>query len=301
MVIVVLLLIGGFIWWRSARQYEDTDDAFIDTHIVHIAPQIAGQITTVQVNDNELVHAGQPLAEINSADADARLSQIRAQVAQADTQYQQTMASTQAVEAQVENAERDLARYRNLQRTTPEAVARQQVDQAAATAKNLAAQRDAAQAQVAGALAQKKVYESEVTAAELNLSYTHIAAPVDGHVAQRTVAVGDYVVPGQALLDIVPLQVWVTANFKETQLAHMQVGPGRHHRHRRLRRRRSARPYRFHPARRRPGVRILPPENATGNYVKVVQRVPVKIVFDRLPADCPIGPGMSVQPRVKIR
>ena len=137
--------------------------------------------------------------------------------------------------------------------------------------------------------------------ARLNLGYAHIVAPVDGHVVQRTVALGNYVTPGQQLMAIVPLQVWVTANFKETQLAHMRAGQPvtvdvdacpdadlRGH---------------VDSIQRGAGQAfgILPPENATGNFVKVVQRVPVKIVLDRLPHNCPLGPGMSVMPSVKVR
>src|SRR5262249_22407798 len=140
----------------------------------------------------------------------------------------------------------------------------------------------------------------ELATAQLNLGYVHVVAPADGRITQRTVAIGDYVQPGQQLLDIVPHDVWVTANFKETQLAHMRVGqpvtvtidscgvklPG-------------------HIDSIQTGAGqafgLLPPENATGNYVKVVQRVPVKILLDHLPDNCVLGPGMSVEPRVKVR
>jgi membrane fusion protein (multidrug efflux system) len=253
------------------------------------------------VNDNQFVRKGQPLVEIDSADATARLNQIQAQELQAETQYTQAVATETGAAAQAQNAERDLARYRLLQRTSPNAVAQQQIDQAVAAAKNAAAQRDAAQAQIRGAQAQIKVYKAQIAAAQLNLGYTHIAAPADGTVAQRSIAAGNYVTPGQDLMAIVPLHVWVTANYKETQLAHMRIGQ----------------PVTIDvDACSGHGVRghvdsiqrgagqafgILPPENATGNYVKVVQRVPVKIVLDRVPQNCVLGPGMSVEPSVKVR
>lgn len=327
--ILLLLLVGGILWWLIARNYEKTDDAFIDTHIVHLAPRVAGQVTRVLANDNERVRAGQLLVEIDPADYQARLNQLVAQKAQAETQLAQAEAQVQLSEAsheqaeasalgaaaQATNARQDLARYEELKRTQPLAVAQEQLDTAIATARNTADARDAAQkqargaedqisvakAQVAGAQAAIKSIDAQVAQAALDLSYTRIVAPLDGHVAERSVAVGNYVSAGQELLAIVPLNVWVTANFKETELAHMrpgqpadisvdacpqatlhghvdsiQLGAGQ-------------------------AFGVLPPENATGNWVKVVQRVPVKIVFDNVPDGCILGPGMSVESSVEIR
>jgi membrane fusion protein (multidrug efflux system) len=300
-VLVLLLLIGGLIWWLIARNYENTDDAFIDTHNVQVAPQIAGQIVALYVNDNQLVQGGQPLADINAADATVRLAQVEAQKAQALTQYQQARATEGGMAALAESAEHDVARYHLLQRTAPAAVDQQQIDQAVAADRNAAAQRDAALAQIANTLTQIKVLDAQIATAQLNLGYTHIVAPVAGHIAQRNVAAGNYVSPGQELLAIVPLQLWVTANFKETQLALIRPGQPvtvavdacgnadvRGH---------------VDSIQRGAGQAfgILPPENATGNYVKVVQRVPVKIILDRVPKDCVLGPGMSVEPSVKVR
>jgi membrane fusion protein (multidrug efflux system) len=300
-IVVVLLLVGGLIWWLIARQYEDTDDAFIDTHIVFVSPQISGRVTAVRVDDNQPVRKGQVLVEINSADAHARLNQVQAQEAQAETQYLQAVATERGSAAQAENAEHDLGRYRLLQRTSPAAVAQQQVDRAVATDRNAVAQRDAARAQISGALAQIKVYKAQIASAQLNLGYTRVVAPVDGHVVQRTVAAGNYVSPGQQMMAIVPLQLWVTANFKETQLA--LIRPGQ-----KVRVEVDAcgdKTVKGHVDSIQRGAGqafgILPPENATGNYVKVVQRVPVKIMLDRVPRDCLLGPGMSVEPTVKVR
>lgn len=300
-IVLIVAIVVALVWWLNARKYEDTDDAFIDTHIVHIAPQIAGQIVAIHVTDNQYVRKGQPLVDIDSADATAKLNQIQAQEAQAETQYYQALASERGAEAQTQNAERDLGRYRLLQSTAPAAVAQQQIDQAVATDKNAIAQRDSARAQISGAMAQIKAYKAQISAAQLTLSYTHVAAPEDGTIAQRTVALGNYVTPGQEMMAVVPLHIWVTANFKETQLARMRVGQHvtvevdacadadiRGH---------------VDSIQRGAGQAfgILPPENATGNYVKVVQRVPVKILLDRVPKDCVLGPGMSVEPSVKVR
>jgi membrane fusion protein, multidrug efflux system len=291
----------GVVWWLNARKFEDTDDAFVDAHIVHLSPQVAGRVTAIHVTDNQLVHKGDPLLDIDAADFDAKLMQAKAQQIQAETQLLQNEASEKGVDAQAENAERDLERYQLLKRTSPQAVAQQQLDQAVATERNTKAQLAAAQAQIVSAQAQIAVYKAAVDAAQLDVGYTRIVSPVDGHITQRTVATGNYVSPGQALMAIVPLDLWVTANFKETQLARMRVGQpvtitvdscadreiNGH----------------IDSLQRGAGQAfgILPPENATGNYVKVVQRVPVKIVLDNLPQDCPLGPGMSVVPSVKVR
>jgi len=327
--VLLVAIIAGVLWWLDARHYENTDDAFIDTHIVRLASQIAGRIARVDVNDNQLVQPGQLLVEIDTGDARTRVEQAIAQVAQAESQrnqaqtqvrvaqdnYEQQLAAIAGAEAQAQNAARDLARYHELMAINAQAVAQQQVDQAEATARSTAAQLDAArkqaqalatqraaaEAQVKGAEAQVNALKAQTAQAQINLGYTRIVAPVAGHVAQRSAAIGNYVTPGQQMMAIVPLQIWVTANFKETQLAYMRPGqpvqilvdacP--------------ASDIRGHVDSIQRGAGqafgLLPPENATGNFIKVVQRVPVKIVLDTVPRDCPLGPGMSVEPTVKVR
>jgi membrane fusion protein (multidrug efflux system) len=326
---VVAVIAGGLLFWLNARQYQSTDDAFVDAHMVRLAPQIAGRVTQVLVNDNQPVTAGQLLVVLDSADLRARVDQAEAQAAQAKSQvegaraqiavnraaYQQALADAAAAGAQADNAARDLARYRTLQATNPAALAPQQYDQAQTAARQTAAQRDAAvraarsrAAQITAAKTQAAAGEHQAQAAaaqlqdaSINFGYTRLVAPVSGHIAQRTVAPGAYAQPGTQLMAIVPTDVWVTANFKETQLAHMRPGQ-------RVRIRVDACAGEaiwghVDSIQRGAGQAfgILPPENATGNFVKVVQRVPVKIVFDNPPKDCPLGPGMSVEPRVKVR
>jgi membrane fusion protein (multidrug efflux system) len=299
-IVLLLLVAGGISWWLIARHYEDTDDAFIDTHIIHVSPQVAGQVLIVHVNDNQRVRAGQPLVDIDARTQTAQLEQTMAQRVQALTQIEQAQAQERAALAQVVNTGRDLARYRSLQATTPQAVAQQQVDQAEAAERNAVAQRDQAAAQIAGARAQIKVLDAQIATAQLNLGYAHVVAPVDGHVAQRSVAPGNYVSPGQELMAIVPDHLWVTANFKETQLALMRRGQ-----YVRVTVDSCDKDIDGHVDSIQRGAGqafgILPPENATGNFVKVVQRVPVKIVLDRVPQGCILGPGMSVEPRVTVR
>jgi len=327
--ILLAAIIIGTMWWLESRHYETTDDAFIDAHIVRISPQIAGRILRVAVEDNQLVQPGQLLMEIDSADAQTRLQQAIAQEQQAETQlnqgqaqirvaeasYQQALSATSGVAAQAQNAEREFARYRALKNLNPQAVAQQQYDQAETQARNaeaqreaaakqtqgLAAQRVAAEAQLKGARAQINALKAQVEQARITLGYTRVTAPITGHIAQRNAAPGNYVSPGQQVMAIVPLQIWVTANFKETQLADVRVGQA-------VDIRADACPdakIRGHVDSIQRGAgqafSLLPAENATGNFVKVVQRVPVKIVLDSVPRDCPLGPGMSVEPSVKVR
>ena len=215
---------------------------------------------------------------------------------------EQALAAQSGAQAQAQQRrQRSWPAIAALQSTNPQAVAQQQVDQAVAADRNAQAQVASAAAQVAGAKAQIKTIEAQIVTAQINLGYTEITAPVDGHVTQRNAALGNYVTPGQDLMTIVPLQLWVTANFKETQLALMRPGQAvsvtadacgtetiNGH---------------IDSIQRGAGQAfgILPPENATGNYVKVVQRVPVKILLDNVPKDCTLGPGMSVEPTVKVR
>ena len=340
---VLALLIGGVLYWLHARQFQSTDDAFIDTHLIRLAPRISGRVSDVLVEDNQRVQAGQAVIKLDPFDQQTQLAQAQAQKAQAQAQidqaqamlvqdaaqvkvsqatYTQDLAQAQSSAAQATNAARDLIRYRTLKGVNANAVSQQQLDQAEAQAQSTSAQRDAserqavaaknqiaataaqagtARAQIAAGEAQVAAADSQIKSAQLQLGYDVVYAPEAGTVAQRTVAIGNYVSPGAQIMAIVPLKTWVTANFKETQLAHMRPGQ----------------PVTVHvdacpqadvtghidSIQRGSGQAfgLLPPENATGNFVKVVQRVPVKILIDRAPADCPIGPGLSVEPKVRVR
>ncbi len=254
-----------------AFTHESTDDAFIDNHSSSISARVEGQVTKVFVDDNQPVKEGDVLVEIDPPDFEVRLDQARAQLL--------------AAKASAVRAGLDLVRYQKLVQTDD--ASRQQYDTAKADA-------DSAQANVL-------LQQAAVRQAELNLSYTRIAAPQDGRVTHKTVQVGDYLKVGQAILAVVPDQVWVTANFKETQLTRMKPGQ-------RVKIKVDAYPRRtFHghvdSIQSGTGAQfsLLPPENATGNYVKVVERIPVKIVFDSVDAEEPLAPGMSVVPTVDLR
>ncbi|HWE46709.1 MAG TPA: HlyD family secretion protein [Caulobacteraceae bacterium] len=327
--VLVVVIIAALLWWLQARRWVNTDDAYIDTKIVHLAPQVAGSVNHIYVGDNVLVQPGQVLLDIEPSSARASLQQAQGQVGQAgasveqaQTQiaantatWRQSRADADAAAAQAVQAEDDLRRYLTAQRIAAGSVSQQQVDQARATARNLEAQRRSAlekaqnaadqiataQAQLKAAQQQQRALQGQAQQAQINLGNTRLFSPVAGHVANRTVALGDYVQPGQEVMAIVPLNVWITANYKETQLANMRVGQ-------KVEVKIDACPHtkvRAHVDSIQRGAGqafgILPAQNATGNFVKVVQRVPVKIVFDTLPRDCPLGPGMSVRPKVLVR
>jgi membrane fusion protein (multidrug efflux system) len=255
-----------------AFAHESTDDAFIDAHVGTIAARVAGQAARVLVDDNQLVVRGEALVEIDPRDFEVKLDQARAQLL--------------AAQAAALRAGLDLKRYQRLLRTDD--ASRQQLDAAKADA-------DSARANV---LSQ----QAAVRQAELDLSYARVTAPESGRVTHKAVEVGDYLKVGQPILAIVPTLVWVTANFKETQLTRMKAGqtvtikvdayPGRVFRGR------------VDSIQSGTGAQfsLLPPENATGNYVKVVERIPVKILIDAADAAAaPLAPGMSVVPTVEVK
>lgn len=344
LLVLAALIVGGFLYYQSARQYESTDDAFVDAHIVRVAPQIAGILQSVPAVDNAHVNKGDLLAVIEPAgprtqfaQAGASVAQAESALAQAEAQREQVRASILAAEAtrrqQIANigvpsadaikARKDLARYEAARRENAAAIAATMIDQARAAAQVADAQILAARAAASNAGANTAVARRQLLAAQANvraaqagvreakarqasaqvtLNNLRLVASVSGHIASRTANIGSYVSPGTQIMAIVPDQMWVTANFKETQLAGMKVGqhvdikvdalPQVH--------------FEGHIESFQRGAgqafQLLPPENATGNFVKVVQRIPVRIAFDRPdPIAYPIGPGMSVSPRVKVR
>ena len=267
---IVIVLLGGLAWWLYARQYESTDDAFVDARTVAISSQVNGAVVELLVTDNSSVDEGAVLLRIDRRDYQAALDQAVAKKAQD--------------EANLRNAQLILQRYSKL------------VGQAIVTREQF----DTQQTSVDQLSAQVKGDEAAIESAQANLDRTVITAPAAGRVTKLTAAKGAYAQIGQALMMFVPREMWITANFKETQLAYMRPGQG-------VDISIDAFPDRsFHgrvdslQAGSGTAFSLLPAENATGNYVKVVQRVPVKITFDQMP-DVPIGPGMSVVPTVKVR
>lgn len=320
-------LIGGAVYWLSVRDYETTDDAFIAARNFPVAPKVGGYVTEVPVTDNQHVNAGDLLARIDDRDYLIAVSQAKAQVAvaqanidnvqaQIDSQHQQidqAKAQLEQAEAQLKFAGQEETRARDLvekgagtvqrEQQTHSDLLSQQANTSRATAALAAAELGVKtlETQLESARASLKQGQAQLDQANLNVQYTRITAEQPGRVVKLSGAVGTLATPGQALMMFVPDEVWIVANYKETQLRYMRPGQ----------------PVEFtidaYPDRKltgrvasvQPGsgtaFSLLPAENATGNYVKVVQRVPVKIEVDHWPADVPVGPGMSVVPWTKVK
>jgi membrane fusion protein, multidrug efflux system len=339
-ILIIAGAIAGRLWWLDARNFESTDDAFVDTRIAGISSQVSGAIVAVPVSDNQLVAMGATLIDIDPRDYQVAVAQAQAQVAQAQAQVAQANATVANLDAQLDAqkaridqtlrqveqtkaaltfAQQEHDRNQDLMRSN--AGTRQQLQQAAsnfikaqanvasgeanavATRKQfpvLETQRQGAVAQVAQAKGRLEQAEAQLQQAQINLSRTHIVAREAGRATKISAAGGAIAQPGQVLMMFVSESKWVTANFKETQLALMRPGEP-------VDIAIDAYPdevFRGHvdsiQAGSGPAFSLLPPENATGNFVKVVQRVPVKIVFDT-PPTVYIGPGMSVVPTVRVR
>jgi len=307
---VLVLLLAG--WWLYARQYETTDDAFIDARTVQISAQISAAIVEVPVNDNQLVEAGAVMVRLDDRDFIAQRDQARAsvenlvaQIAAQQAKIDQANKQVAQAQAALTFAQQEADRYQQLAQKGTATI--EQAQQYTSNLLQSEASFSAAQAnavatdkQIPILEAQRKLADAQLAQAAANLSRTVITAPVAGRVTRLTAAKGNYAAVGQALMMFVPREVWITANFKETQLDLMRPGQ----------------PVNIeidaYPDRKFKGrvdsiqsgsgtaFSLLPAENATGNYVKIVQRVPVKIVFDQ-PPDVELGPGMSVVPTVKVR
>jgi len=326
LILIVAAIVAGVVWWLHARNYVSTDDAFIDTRSVAVSPQVAGVVVALSVTDNQSVAKGALLARIDPRDYEAALKQAEAQleqakasvanvdaqiaaqqanIAQSKTTVTQAQAGLTFAQQQYERAQRLLksgAGTQQAQQQTQSELTQRQAALSAAQASETAAEKQLAvlQAQKKSAQAQIDAAEAAVNRAQINLDRTRVNAPEAGRIANLGTAVGSYAQPGATLMTLVPQNVWVTANFKETDLGGIKVGDP-------VEIEVDAYPdktFKGHIASIQAGsgaaFSLLPAQNATGNYVKIVQRVPVKIVFDD-PPDVYLGPGMSVVPTVKIK
>jgi membrane fusion protein, multidrug efflux system len=325
--LLLVAAIGGLSYWLSVRDYESTDDAFVAARSFSVAPKVGGYVTDVPVTDNQHVNAGDLLAQIDDRDYKIAVDQARAQVAVAQAnidniqaqidsqneQIKQAQAQLDQAKAQLQFAQQEEARAKDLvdkgagtvqrEQQTRSDLQSQQANTTRANAALIAANLGikTLQTQLESARASLQQAQAQLDQANLNLQYTLVTAAQAGRVVKLSGAVGTFATAGQSLMMFVPDEVWIVANYKETQLRDMRPGQ----------------PVEFtidaYPGRKltgrvtsvQPGsgtaFSLLPAENATGNYVKVVQRVPVKIVVDNWPSDVAIGPGMSVVPWTKVR
>ena len=330
LIAIAAIVAGGRMWYRSAH-FVETENAYVAGHVHPVSSRIAGTVTKVLIDDNQYVKAGDVIAELDPFDQRVKVEQIRAQIAsaetqvlQADAQVAQVNAQASAAAAQVKQSEallvranQDADRYGQLYTSQMKAVSKAELDAAnagrASAAADVAARRDsaaAAKAQIAASSSARDVLKAQIAVlqvqlkdAEQQLAYNKIVAPISGRVGKRSVEVGQRVTPGQQLTALVQDNVWVTANFKETQLADMHVGqpvhisvdalPGKEL---------TGRVDSFSPASGNQFA-LLPADNATGNFTKIVQRVPVKITLSAADQKALAGrlvPGMSVIAEVAI-
>jgi membrane fusion protein (multidrug efflux system) len=377
-VLVILVIVGVAVWWHSTFS-EDTDDAQVNGHLIQVSSRIAGQVVKVDVEENQVVKAGDTIAELDPKDfdvavenaeaalaiaqanaaaanvsiplttintgstlrsSDADVSSAHAGVLQAEQQLAGAKATVAQAQANLTKADADLARYKPL--VEKDVISKQQWDAAVAAddgAKAALANAQAAQSAAAdgvraardreaqsqaqhkaaetgpqqvevqnakakAAQAQVQQAQAQLDQAELNLSYTKIVAPANGIVTRKSVEILQNVSQGQNLLTLVSLDdLWITADFKETQLKHMQAGQP-------VEIEVDATGKTYHGKVTQIGgatgsvLSLFPPENATGNYVKVVQRVPVRIDFTDLKNEDPnhaLRPGLSVEPKVRVK
>ena len=333
-VILILLIAGGIYYWQSTKDIETTDDAYTDGRAITISPRVTGQVTSLDVTDNQFVHAGDPLVHIDPRQYEAAAEQAQGQLAASQGQlaaaghaldvaqvsFPARLASARAqlldAKAALFKAQTDYKRQRSIPRA---ATSGQQIDYATAALRSAEAQVASAEAAVQQAApvkpnvaqsgAQVKQLQggigqadASLRQAQLNLEWCVVRAPQDGWITRRNVERGTYLTPGQQIFSIVSPEVWITANFKENQLARMRAGQ-----HVRI----SVDAY---PSLKLDGhidsvqlgsgskFTAFPPENATGNFVKIVQRVPVKIDIDSgLDPMLPLPLGLSVDPTVDLK
>ena len=315
-ILAALLCAGRFEFWNYLQSYQSTDDAQVDGYLDPISPRINGTVTAVYVNNGQRVKQGELLVQLDLRDYQVAVEQARAQLAQATAdlnsarqQYVSAVATIRQAQAQNYLAQRNRQRYAELIKLR--VVSQSEFDQYDATARADAAtvtvdqaQAESAERTIASREAQVQAAQAALDQAELNLSYTRIAAPAGGIIGNRSAQLGQRVQPGQRLMALTqidsPSDLWVSANFKETQLDRLRPGqPVTIHADA------LGRDFRGH-VQSMPGATgslcdLLPPENATGNYVKIVQRLPVRITFDPGQNLAHLRPGMSVEPTVWLR
>ncbi len=310
--VVLVGLVAGFFYSQYRKTHISTDDAFIDGNVHTIAARVSGTVKNISVSDNQRVKQGDLLVEIDPEDytvkyreASASANAEKAKVSEMETRIAVAKANIELQRANLKLAEIEKARAENMYQK--EVLPRDRYDRAMTNYDVTVAQVKAAEEQLRNAESQKltqvstfRQKEAAAALAELNTQYTKIYAPADGYVTKKSVQLGNQIQAGQPLMAVVGLQdIWVTANFKETEMRNIRPDQ------------RVEIEVDTYPGRTFTGkvdsimagtgvtFSLFPPENATGNYVKVVQRIPVKIVFDQgTDTEHVLRIGMSVEPTV---
>lgn len=301
--VIILLVLLGFLYFST---FETTDDAFVEGHIIRVSPKVTGIIEKLYIDDNEHVKKGQLLLTIDDRDYKVKYEQAKAAYEMALYRQKSAVVDKNAAQTDMKVAQQDFDRYKNLYEKG--AVSQQEYDRAKSKYDLAKANLATAQQNVFSkeknkvADAELKRLEALMNQAKLELSYTKIYASEDGKITNRSAEEGAYINAGAPLFSIVPDKRWVVANFKETQLDKIRVGQ-------KVKIKVDAYPHLklygvVDSIQSSTGAKtsMFPPENAVGSYVKVVQRVPVKIVFtSKIEPQYSIEPGMSVVPKVYVK
>ncbi len=298
-VTAIIFLLCGIFYSIHSIYYKSTDDAFVEGHVITMAPRVAGPVLKLNIEDNQEVKKGALLLEIDPNDYEAKLKETRAKLEEAKAALVNTENQVEKTYSDLDFAKADYDRYSKMY--AKGISSKQEYDSSLNKLTAAQSNNNSAKARYNEIEASIKRLEAEVEQDELNLSYTKIYAPQDGRITNRTVEQGNYVQVAQPLFAIVPEKMWIVANFKETQIANMQKGQpvsikidtygGKKFKGE------------VDSIQRSTGSRqsLFPPENAVGSYVKIVQRVPVKIIFKEDISKYNIVPGMSVVPEVKVK
>ncbi len=331
-VIVPIITAAGFLIFGIfaciySLYFQSTDDAFVEGNIVEVAPKVSGEVIKLYIDDNDEVKKGDvllqidkepyeiayenALAKLDKAKADLKISNT--DINRTDANFNDTIKNIDSEKSKLDFASKDYERYKKLivdKLCTKQEyedskkrfeVAKANYKSALEKSRSAKAIKESAKSKVEASLSEIKRLESEVKRAKLNLSYTTIYAAQDGTISSRKVEEGNYVNIGQPLFSIVSKNIWVVANFKETQIRNMKKGQevqikvdtfgGKKFKGK------------IDSIQRSTGAKasLFPPENAVGSYIKIVQRIPVKIVFDEDISNYNLSPGMSCVPKVKVR
>ncbi len=326
-IIAIVMITIGLIAAIHSTYFQSTDDAFVEGRLISVAPRVSGPVVKLLVDDNDEVQEGQLLLEIDPNDYEVKLQQAEAKLAQAKAQLKvsqkevetgasnlnQSYQDVTSTGSKLDFAQKDYKRYHDMYKAgiaskqeydnskTNLTVAKSNYKGANDKSKAMKSALESHQAKTEAVTADIQRLEAELEQAKLDLSYTKIYAPQSGMVSARSVEKGNYVQIGQPLMQIVPKKVWIVANFKEIQLTNMKAGQPVSikidtYPHKRFK-------GKIDSIQRATGAKssLFPPENAVGSYVKIVQRVPVKIVFEEDISNYNIVPGMSVVPKVKVK
>jgi len=312
-IIVLFFICFGIFTLLNSLKYQSTDDAFVEGRFISIAPRVSGQVINLLVDDNDFVKKGQLLLEIDPADYQNKVDELENALDEAISNKNvsgdnitKSEADLAVIDKNLDFAKKDFDRYSKLSKEG--LCTKQEFDKAETAYKEALEKQSAMQAALNSAKSKDEAadanigkIEAQLAQAKLNLSYTKIYAPQDGNVSSRNVEKGNYINVAQPVMAVVSPNIWVVANYKETQLTHMKKGqnveikidtyPGKKFKGK------------VDSIQLASGAKasLFPPENAVGSYIKVVQRIPVKIIFTEDISDYTIAPGMSVVPKVKIR